>query len=132
MSTKDADFRKLYEKLTTADWQMLAEIEGILNPIFVQSTSTAQQNNASNASLNPYYRRKVLKILDQEKFQIMDIDHKCGISDSVTNWPRKDVSKTDLGEGGKVCDLFILESSVKIKLTSVCATTCDTESIESS
>ena len=106
MATKDADFRKLFEKLTDSDWQMLAEIEGILNPIFVQSTSTAQENNASNTSLNPYYRRKVLKILDQESFKIMDVEHKCHIGDSVNNWPRKDVKKDDLGEGGKVCILL--------------------------
>ena len=106
MSSKDADFAKLLKKLTVADWQMLAEIEGILNQIFVQSTSTAQENNASNTSLNPYYRRKVLKILDQNNFKIMDVEHKCGISDSVHNWPRKEVNKADLGQGGKVCTLF--------------------------
>ena len=106
MSNKDSDFAKLLAKLTAADWEMLAEIEGILNQIFVQSTSTAQENNASNTSLNPYYRRKVLRILEQPSFKIMDINHKCGISDSVRNWPRKEVNKSDLGEGGKVCALF--------------------------
>ena len=105
MSNKDADFAKLFEKLAVEDWQMLAEIEGILHPIFVQSTSTAQQNNASNTSLNPYYRRRVLRILEQESFGVMDIDHKCGISSSVKNWPRKAVKKDELGFGGKVGNL---------------------------
>ena len=36
----------------------------------------------------------------------MDINHRCGISDSVRNWPRKEVNKSELGEGGKVCTLF--------------------------
>ena len=67
MSNKDSDFAKLLAKLTAADWEMLAEIEGILNQIFVQSTSTAQENNASNTSLNPYYRRKVLRILESSQ-----------------------------------------------------------------
>ena len=108
MKTKDSDFAKIYAKMSREDWEILAEIEGILRPIFVQSTSTAQENNACNNSLNPFYRLKVMRILNQSEFKIMDIDHRCCLSNNVKNWPRKTVRKSSLGPGGQVCAWCLL------------------------
>ena len=102
MEGKDRDFAKIYAQMSREDWQILAEIEGILRPIFVQSTSTAQENNASNNSLNPFYRIRVKRILDQDEFKILDFDHKSCLTDKVINWPRKTVRKTNLSWGGHV------------------------------
>ena len=86
-SGTDSEFRTLRNSVSEDDHRSMQEMEAVMTACFEYSTNEAQQSNANNNSILPWYRKVLLKYSEREEFEVMVLTRQPA-GTSIKKWPR--------------------------------------------